>query len=225
MTSSVDKTAAAIERNNLHTEELFVEFYSDRDWNKYRPLLSEIIRYAPPGKILDVGCGLGFFIECARQFNFDAEGVEGSPYAVEQCRSRGLPVHEQLLSERLPYEDETFAVVVVNQVIEHIPNDVAKILLREAHRVLKPSGIVIIKSPSKYNLAERKEKTHINMYATSQLLKDVTQAGFIMVNRTNAYRDFGLGHAGRLFASLLRRFIPSDYVYITANCIARKPER
>ena len=225
MTSSVDTTATSIERDNLHTEELFVEHYSDRDWNRYRALLSGIVTYAPPGKILDLGCGLGFLIECARQFNFDAEGVEGSAYAVEQCRKKGLKVHEQLLSERLPYENETFAAIVVNQVIEHIPNQVANFVFAEAHRVLKPSGIIIIKSPSKFHPTERNEESHINLYATSQLLNDVSRAGFMLVNRSNSYRDFGIGRAGVLFSRLFSKFVPSDYFYSSANCIARKPER
>lgn len=212
-----------IQLDNLHTRELFLEYYSQRDWNFYRPLLADLIRYAPPGKILDVGCGLGYFLECAFQFGFEAEGIEGSPYAVAQCRYKGYTVHEQLLSQPFPYSDEVIAMVIINQVIEHLPSQVAWQVLRESNRVLQKSGVLIIKSPSKFDSIQSKEETHINLYAPSLLYRKIEKAGFIIVDRPNVFREFGLGKLGSVWAKLMYKMFQWDFLCNSANCIARKP--
>jgi len=213
-----------VEQSNLHDEQLFLKYYSDRDWNFYRVLLSEVILYAPPGKILDVGGGLGFFIECAMRFGLEAEGIEGSHYAVEQCRSKGLEekVHEGLLSEEFPYPAENFSTIVINQVIEHLPNQVARYVLRESHRVLKSRGVLILKSPSKFDTIQNKEESHINLYGPSQLFREVEQAGFSIIDRSNACRDFGLGKLGRFVISIIYKKLKWDFLCKSANCIAMK---
>lgn len=210
------------EQRNLHTEELFVKYYSDRDWNKYRHLLAQVVQYAPPGKILDLGCGLGFFVECATCFGFDVEGIEGSKYAVQICKTKNLKVKKQLLSDPLPYANKTISTIILNQVIEHLPNDVAKFVLQEAFRVLEKNGIVIIKSPCKFDPIQAREETHINLYAPSELFKEVEVAGFTVINKQNTCRNFGLGRVGRIGTILLSKIVSWDMLYKSANCIAIK---
>lgn len=217
------KSLEQIQLENLHTRELFLEYYSQRDWNFYRPLLADLVRHAPPGKILDVGCGLGYFLECAFQFGFEAEGIEGSPYAVTQCKHKGYTVYEQLLSQPFPYPDEVIAAVVINQVIEHLPRQVAWHVLQESNRVLQKSGVLIIKSPSKFDPIQRKEEEHINLYTPSLLYREVKKAGFIIVDRSNVFREFGLGKLGRVWAKLTYNIFQWDFLCNSANCIARKP--
>lgn len=62
--------------SNIHTEEDFKRDYANRDWRFYKLLLSECIKYGQPGKWLDLGAGLGFFVECAQKFGIDCEGTK-----------------------------------------------------------------------------------------------------------------------------------------------------
>lgn len=48
--------------NNLHTKEIFEKAYRDRNWEFYRGILAECIRYGEPGLWLDLGAGLGFLL-------------------------------------------------------------------------------------------------------------------------------------------------------------------
>jgi len=211
-----------LETANIHAEATFAQYYSDRDWRKYRPILAEFVRYGLPGKILDVGCGIGFFIECATRFGLDAEGIEASAYAVEQCRQKGLTVHLRLISEGFPYPDGSLAGVVMNQVIEHIPRPIAQLALRETFRVLMPEGILIIKSPCKYDRTQSREQSHINLYAPSELVQEVKKVGFTIVNSINKGQDLGLGKVGSLLATALYRLSRLDCIAASANCLARK---
>ena len=62
-----------MEKNrNLHTKETFEKAYGNRDWNWYRFLVAESMKYGMPGKWLDLGAGLGFFVECAQRFGIDS---------------------------------------------------------------------------------------------------------------------------------------------------------
>ena len=92
------------------------------------------------GKILDIGCGLGDFLNYCKR----AEGVDINPLAVEFCLSRGLSAH-LMEKDTLPFKDSSFDSIVMDNVIEHIENP--KKLLSEISRVLKVGGVLIIGVP------------------------------------------------------------------------------
>lgn len=101
------------------------QYKSERSWKNYRWLLGDVIKYyeseAQIGTILDVGCGLGHFIECCLKFNIPCVGVEGAKDVAEKARSKGLNVIcLDLEKERFPFDDNYFSAVVMNQFIEHL---------------------------------------------------------------------------------------------------------
>lgn len=97
------------------------------------------------GRILDVGCGYGFFLEAMRRKGWIAEGVELSePAAAIARRMTGLPVHSCALEET--EFDGPFDVVTMFYVIEHVPDPVRT--LRDAARLLKPGGLLLLRYPN-----------------------------------------------------------------------------
>jgi 2-polyprenyl-3-methyl-5-hydroxy-6-metoxy-1,4-benzoquinol methylase len=60
--------------------------YAGRSWRDYRHLLAEAVRYAPEPPLLDIGCGQGFLVECARRFGIPAIGLEASAIALAEGR-------------------------------------------------------------------------------------------------------------------------------------------
>ena len=91
------------------------------------------------GRLLDVGCHIGVFLELAAARGWLAEGVEPSRWASELARARGLRVTRGTLrGAALP--SAAFDVVTIWDVIEHFPDPVAE--LREVHRLLRPGGLV-----------------------------------------------------------------------------------
>lgn len=92
-------------------------------------------------RLLDVGCHIGVFLDIAEQHGWDAWGIEPSQWAVVQARAQNLHVIEgTLASAGLPAA--SFDVITMWDVIEHLTDP--KTTLQHAHRLLKPSGLLVV---------------------------------------------------------------------------------
>lgn len=95
--------------------------------------------------VLDVGCGDGHFASVAFPRPL-ATGMDPAAGVLREARQRGAyRVLVQALGDALPYADGTFATVVSNSVLEHIPGVDA--VLGEIARVLAPDGRFIFCVP------------------------------------------------------------------------------
>jgi 2-polyprenyl-3-methyl-5-hydroxy-6-metoxy-1,4-benzoquinol methylase len=100
------------------------------------------------GKILDVGCGLGYFLKQMKQIpEWEIYGCETSPVAVEFGKKRlGIETLYQGPLETAPYSPEFFEIITLWDVLEHIPQPDA--LLKKSHSLLKPGGILFLHTPN-----------------------------------------------------------------------------
>jgi SAM-dependent methyltransferase len=98
--------------------------------------LNLIRRFVPleDRTILDVGCGLGMYVQAMRRFSDDVHGVDVDEEKVAEA-GRNLPNLHVAPAEELPYSDSTFDVVLSHEVIEHVTDD--RKAVGEAVRVLK----------------------------------------------------------------------------------------
>lgn len=103
--------------------------------------------------ILDVGCYTGTLIYRLAEGGLpDVHGIDVDVKAVERGK-RLYPELEDRLSGYagvvLPFPEESFDVVTMFDVLEHIPN-VEEFLSREVWRVLKKGGTLLLQTPNKY---------------------------------------------------------------------------
>ena len=98
-------------------------------------------------RILDVGCGLGLYVRRFRDFTPEVYGVDIDPERVAEA-SQTLPNIQQASAEILPFPDNFFDLVLLHEILEHVPDDHAA--AREAHRVLKPGGRMVIFVPNRW---------------------------------------------------------------------------
>jgi SAM-dependent methyltransferase len=210
----------------IYDKGLFEADYADnRDWNFYRYHLAKCIEKGKPGAILDLGAGLCHFTECCEKFGIPCIAAEGSLYGLSQARLRSARLRLVCCDLRapLPFNDETFAAILCNQVIEHLPPEPANLMLAETRRVLQKGGVLFVYTPSKYNWDERKKAHHINLLTPKQLEKLLHATGFSSLERLNfPYPYLGASRIGRLVMAGLFKLLPFDILSSSANFIARK---
>lgn len=118
---------------------IFQQFWND----ELLALLPE--RIPPPA--LDNGCGTGILLPDLARRCEKVVAVDLSPDMLEQARSRapGVELREADL-ESLPFPDATFATVICRGSLHHVPS--REKAFAEAHRVLKPGGLLALTEPS-----------------------------------------------------------------------------
>lgn len=102
----------------------------------------------PEAKLLDVGCGDGEFTLRAAERIGTAEihGIEIVEEDINKSKTNGIDIRQGDLNQRLPFEDESFDVIIASHIIEHLTN--TDIFVKEIHRVLKVGGYSVIATPN-----------------------------------------------------------------------------
>jgi len=106
--------------------------------------LRQIELLKAPGRLLDIGCSLGYFVEAANARGWQASGLEISEHAACEAAKLGLDVSAGTL-ENAGYADGSFDCVTMWDVLEHVPDPTRHML--EVRRVLVPGGLVVIGTP------------------------------------------------------------------------------
>ena len=115
------------------------------------PLYSEVMAhleaYLYPGRLLDVGCAMGHFMDFARRRGWEVTGVECSRYAAARGRERfRLRIHSICNLSQVQYPSDYCDAAVMVEVVEHLPNP--RQALAEVLRVLKPGGVFCLTTPN-----------------------------------------------------------------------------
>jgi 2-polyprenyl-3-methyl-5-hydroxy-6-metoxy-1,4-benzoquinol methylase len=143
-----------------------------------------IKKYNGSTSLLDVGCGEGFFLFNASKAGYVTKGVELSQEAVAYARNEfGLDVEAKPF-EQLRFPENSFDVVTLWQVLEHLPHPLA--ILKEVNRILKPGGLLAVSTPDIGGIPARIlgkgwwniRKIHINQFTTKTLKDILENAGF-----------------------------------------------
>jgi 2-polyprenyl-3-methyl-5-hydroxy-6-metoxy-1,4-benzoquinol methylase len=105
-----------------------------------------VARFEPDGRLLDVGCATGLFLDAARRLGrWQVLGIEPSHGAAGLARSQlGLDVFEGTF-DGAELDDASFDVVTLWDVLEHLHDPVAA--LHNVSRILRPGGVTVIRVP------------------------------------------------------------------------------
>jgi len=116
-------------------------------------------------KILDVGCGKGYFIE---NNPVAITGIDYNEKSIAESLSKGHKVIKAS-ALNLPFKDASFEGIHCAHLIEHFDlNDVKKII-GEIYRVLQPGGILVLRTPM-FNKYFFNDPTHIRPYPPAALM-------------------------------------------------------
>lgn len=167
----------------------------------YLPLLNAI-KQTSPGEIhgIDIGCGRGEWIEICNQNSVKMIGVDLNSSMVQFCLGQGWPaIQEDAKSYLEQQPDMSCSIISLFHVIEHLEHKYLLELIDQALRVLTPSGILLMETPSSDNLivASRgfyADPTHLRPIHPETTCFQLTHLGYswarpYYVNGHNLYRE------------------------------------
>ena len=119
-----------------------IEFLVYLERIRKRRRISQLVE---PGKILDIGCGRGLFLEVMRRGGWNTIGTElneeTASYAIKTYDSKIFT--GDIIQHKLPAE--SLDAVNINQVLEHLKNPHK--VIEESHKLLRKGGVLIISVP------------------------------------------------------------------------------
>lgn len=121
------------------------DFFSPITRNRYNELLDEFEQHRKTGKILDLGCGYGFFLEVAKERGWEVYGAEIAEDAVKICREKGVKMFSGRAS-KCDFPEASFDVIVAIEVIEHLEDP--KPFLSKSYELLRSGGLMYTTTPN-----------------------------------------------------------------------------
>jgi 2-polyprenyl-3-methyl-5-hydroxy-6-metoxy-1,4-benzoquinol methylase len=156
---------------------------------RYRALVRKLVAEhgSNPHRLFDVGCGVGFLLQCAKDLGLESAGNDLNGYAVSRMRDAlGLNVHPYLLSELKDRADFAgqWDIVVMRDYIEHTYHPLAD--LKAAHSLMAQGGLIYIHTffvDSRMGQRCRADWdqhmwNHVFHFSSRSLPSMVTKAGF-----------------------------------------------
>jgi SAM-dependent methyltransferase len=130
----------------------------------------------PGRRVLDLGCRYGTLTSRYAAGN-DVVGIDIDKEALESAEQLGIETIWADAEEPLPFDDETFDVVVAGELLEHVRDPAA--LVDEAHRVLRPGGTFVGSVPNAFRLKNRlrflagrqpeRDPTHLHIFTPTDV--------------------------------------------------------
>ena len=162
----------------------------------YLPFVEKVLAKTDSLGVLDLGCGRGEWLQLLSEKGYDAQGVDLDDGMLSVCYELHLKAEKKDVLEFLrSAKDHSYSVITAFHVVEHLPFESLIYLVKEAHRVLVPGGILVLETPNSENLSVGSSTFYIdfthNKPLPSELLAFITE-----------YHGFGVNKVIRLNSSL-----------------------
>jgi len=182
----------------------------------YRRFFDEIRRQRDTGRLLDLGCALGFLLGVAREFGFDAYGLDPNRAAIAEAgREFGDRVQAGTLDGGV-FAGIDFDVVTMIDVLEHVPDPVA--LLRVVAARVAPGGIVAAVLPDTGSAIARLmgrrwphyNAEHLFYWSNACLRRFLEAEGWrVLAVRTGVHKVFSARYLGHYARHLGQPLLPA----------------
>jgi 2-polyprenyl-3-methyl-5-hydroxy-6-metoxy-1,4-benzoquinol methylase len=183
--------------------------------NEDKKILNRIQKIKQKGKVLEIGCGNGFFLKLFKDCGYDCTGIEPSPKAFNYAKEYNtLNVINGFLEENT-FEKESFDIVLLMDVIEHLysPNDIIKL----CNKILKEGGILVILTGNVNSLNSRLWGSkwyylysweHISFFNKTSISKLLNIQNFKILQYNS------ISHTGGLIYNIIRFSILNPLMYV-----------
>lgn len=166
------------------------------------------IRHDKGARVLEVGCGTGIFLRSLKHYRPDLEafGCDISKTAIDTAKENKEQniYYEVADAHVLPYEERTFDIVVMMDVLEHL--ELIEVVLQQVKRVLKEKGVFYLLVPceaNKFTLhwlmwklkighnLKKRYAGHIQRFTRKDIHKFIKDAGFKIIKETFSFHFIG----------------------------------
>ena len=174
------KIPSALELKEHYQEYGRNDYLSPITIKRYNEILDKFEKYRKTGNLLDVGCGIGYFLVEAKKRGWNVYGTEFTQSAIDICNNKGIETNIGILNPN-NYNNVEFDVVTSFEVIEHINNPNED--LQNIYSILRKGGLFYITTPNFNSLNRFYLKENWNVieypehlaYYTKKTLKNLMQ--------------------------------------------------
>ena len=154
--------------------------WAETEYSRYMTL-----KNTPVGRLLDIGCGGGRFMNRMKRLGWEVEGIDFDEKATGKITARyGMKTYTgDLVESKLP--DGYFDAITLSHTIEHLVNP--ERTLRECMRILKPGGRLVVVTPNVESTGATlfgpfwrgwEPPRHLHMFSVKTLKSFLSKAGF-----------------------------------------------
>jgi SAM-dependent methyltransferase len=149
-------------------------------------------------RLLDIGCGPGFFLATAIKRGWKASGIEPSRQAAAHARELGATVTEGFFGPETAPALGRFDVIALTNMLEHVPDPAA--ILTQARELLDDGGLICVGVPNDFSPLQIAGKNavgagdwwlapphHLNYFTFDSLCALLTRLGFSVAERSTSF--------------------------------------
>lgn len=207
--------------------ELFEKATSRSFREKIKIIKRRVCRKGEALRLLDVGCGKGYFVKACIEEGIDAQGIDLSPTAINQAQKMNLPCRVGRV-EDVECELPQFDVVTFWATIEHLPDPL--VTLTRMAALLKPGGSLFLDTGIGFDWLDNLLPGVVQWYDPPQHLFVFSRQGVTTVLRkagltvTNLDPNFDCSHV-RCFMRMVRGIIFGSMVRLASllTKVTQKP--
>jgi len=154
-----ERASAAVETLDEHAlDDLYLAFENkfrgsreeiSRRMGRYVPLFQELVGADAAHPVVDIGCGRGEWLSLLREKSIRGVGIDLNVTMVGEARAAGHTVVEgDAIAYLREQPSESLAAITGFHIVEHLPFRGLVRLLDEAHRTLRPGGVLLFETPN-----------------------------------------------------------------------------
>jgi ubiquinone/menaquinone biosynthesis C-methylase UbiE len=209
----------------MNAEEYKVHYtLENKNWwfvakrNQLKKIFSKLTRQS---KVLDIGCGTGAIMEQMRKQagKHNVHGLDYEQSALDFCKKRGLHNLKQGDAHKLPYQENSFDMITMFDVLEHLQDD--KKVVQQLRKVLKKEGKLVLTVPAFQFLWTDHDISlhHYRRYTKEHLKRVLEEQGFKVEKMQYLYNSMFFVVGG---IKLMNAFLPIHYTLSTSSLETNK---
>lgn len=147
----------------------------------------DFLKKSQPGKIIDIGCGLGWFLSTLNS-NWDKHGVDISEFAAKNaskyCKAKKIDIEQFLVKNK---KKSKFDYIIFSHVIEHLKDPI--FVLKKLKLLLTKKGTLLLETPdfdsAAYRLFRNKfrllhDPTHVSLFTLESMTRALRDSGYVI---------------------------------------------